>query len=335
MFLQPPVLALLLVSVVEMLVFAGIAPFALAVVRHWDLSASTARQLTLEKRTRLVTALMTFLAVLEMLVLPVFVFTADQLAPLLTGAMCAVGALNAHPAGFQALIAHVLAWLAAATWLALDHLDHQVPSYPLTRVTHVVALGTLPVFGAAAVLQWRYFLGLDPAVITSCCARVFAPGTETWAGQLATWPPAAAATVFISTTALAIGAAWLLRRRRAGSWLTLVGGLAGLAVLPATITAVVSFIGPAVYDDVLHHCPFCLLKAEYGYRGYTLYLPGFVSAAGGAGLLATLAGSRQPDLRGVVTHVRRRWAAAVLIGVVLVLGAAGIMVATSSVTLFP
>jgi hypothetical protein len=28
------------------------------------------------------------------------------------------------------------------------------------------------------------------------------------------------------------------------------------------IAGVVSFLAPAVYDDVLHHCPFCFLKVD-------------------------------------------------------------------------
>jgi hypothetical protein len=60
----------------------------------------------------------------------------------------------------------------------------------------------------------------------------------------------------------------------------------------AAIIGVLSFISLYIYEHPHHHCPFCILKPEYDYQGYLLYLPLFVATAAGLG-----AGAMQPFAR--------------------------------------
>lgn len=335
MLLQPPVLALLLVSSLLALAAVAVVPFSLAIARNWDLRRASERQLGLEKRTHLVSTLIALLMVLELLMLPVFAFTADRLAPLLSGAMCAVGTLNADEYGFPALVARIVAFFAAAGWLALDSLDTRVPTYPLTRLKYGLVLALAPLFAATALLDWRYFAGLRPDVVTSCCARVFAPEARSLSGSLAALSPGAAAAVFFGAPALAIGACAFVAVRPVGAWAAAVGGVSGVAAFPAAIAGVVSLVAPAAYDDALHHCPFCILKSEYGHLGYAIYAPLFLSACASVWLLCAALASRVPDLRSGLPRVRRRWAATVAIGYALVVLVASVTLARSHVALFP
>jgi hypothetical protein len=68
-----------------------------------------------------------------------------------------------------------------------------------------------------------------------------------------------------------------------------------------------------VYELPHHHCPFCLLKREYGYFGFPLYLALFLATGAGlaAGVLAAV--PQKPSLAAVLPELRRR----------LSLGAAG------------
>jgi hypothetical protein len=59
----------------------------------------------------------------------------------------------------------------------------------------------------------------------------------------------------------------------------LVFGLPGALFLPLAIAAIISVIAPYVYNSPVHHCPFCLLKPQYGFIGYALYLPLFAASA--------------------------------------------------------
>ena len=58
MIFQPAIIALLLASAVNVVMLLGIAPFAVDVIRHWDIASGSERQLTLERRTYLMSALL-------------------------------------------------------------------------------------------------------------------------------------------------------------------------------------------------------------------------------------------------------------------------------------
>ena len=335
MLLQPPVLALLLMSSLQLLIAVAVVPFSVSIVRHWNLDDASERQILLERRTRLVSTLVGFVMVLQILSLPVFVFTADRLAAQLSGAMCAVGTLNASVYGFPALAVQIAAFFAAVAWLAIDAMDTSVPTYPLTRPKYGAALGLAPVLAAAAVLQWAFFAALEPDVITSCCARVFTSGTGTLAGSLSALPSRAAMIVFFASLAAVAGLSYYVSAGPRGPGSAALAGGAGLVAFPAAISGIVSFVAPAVYDDVLHHCPFCILKAEYSHQGYLLYVPLFVAAAGSLWLLCASVGALSPGLRPVLPGAQRRWAAAAAAGYALVAVIAGIMVARSHVALLP
>jgi hypothetical protein len=85
-------------------------------------------------------------------------------------------------------------------------------------------------------------------------------------------------------------ALWHWRRgsRRSG-YLLAAASAAGFV---AAIIGVLSFISLYIYEHPHHHCPFCILKPEYDYQGYLLYLPLFVATAAGLG-----AGAMQPFAR--------------------------------------
>jgi hypothetical protein len=63
------------------------------------------------------------------------------------------------------------------------------------------------------------------------------------------------------------------------------------------LAGIIAFVSLYIYEDPRHHCPFCLLKAEYGYLGYALYLPLFAATAAslGAAALAPFAGKRSQN----------------------------------------
>ena len=335
MLLQPPVLALLLVSSLQALGAAAAAPFSFSIATSWDLRRADERQVRLEQRTLLVSTLVALLMGLELLMLPVFAFTADRLASQLSGAMCAVGTLNADEYGFPALITRIVTFFAAAGWLALDRLDTRVPTYPLTRLKYGLVLGLAPLFVAAALLDWLYFAGLEPDVVTSCCARVFEPEARSLSGNLAALPPGPAAAALFGALALAIGGCAFVAARPDRAWASALAGVVGVAAFPAVIAGVVSLVAPAAYDDVLHHCPFCILKAEYGHLGYAIYAPLFLAASASGWLVCAALAARAPDLRPGLGPVRRRWAATAAVGYALVLVVAGLTVARSRVALFP
>jgi hypothetical protein len=333
MLIQPSVLALLLVSILEGSIAVAVVPLGLRIARRWNLQSCTAEQLSLEHHTRLISALVTFMMGLQVITVPIFVFTADRLAAVVRGAMCAVGTLNSNSFGWPAVVAQIAAFFAAVAWLALDALDVRVPTYPLTRIKYVLLLGLAPVLVLAGFLEWRFFLGLRPDVITSCCSRVFSAEAGSISGHLAALPRAWALAMLVSTVGVAIVGSALVATGSRPPRRGVLAGVAGVAAFPAVIASVVAFVSPAVYNDVMHHCPFCLLKPEYGYQGYLLYVPLFIAAAGSVSLLSTESVAGVHGLESALPAMRRWWAWMAAVGYLSVAVVIGIMMARSHLPL--
>ena len=66
MLFQPAIIALLLASALSVLGLVASAPFAVEVIRRWDIRSGSERQLQLERRTYLFSTLLTFVLALQL-----------------------------------------------------------------------------------------------------------------------------------------------------------------------------------------------------------------------------------------------------------------------------
>jgi hypothetical protein len=355
MLFQPAIIALLLASAVSVAMLAAAAPFAWDLVRHWDIASGSERQLRLERRTYLMATLLTFVFATQLVALLLFVFNADKMAVMFVGAMCAVGTLNANAFGFPALIAQIVVFFLAAAWLVVNHADNRAYDYPLVRVKYRLLLGTIPFVALAFALQLEYFLNLKADVITSCCGSLFSGDAKTITGDAAALPPQPAMALFYGALAVAAGAAayhassyrphpqgsgaQLFKtpeaegagRMNAGSGY-FVAASSAIAFATAMI-GILSFISLYVYEHPHHHCPFCLLKPEYNYQGYWLYVPLFAATAAGLGVGAVQPFARVASLTDIVPEIAHRlsWIAAV--GYIVLAAVATLMIVNSNLIL--
>ncbi len=329
--LRPAILALLFASTLTSVIIAAAALFGAHLLRRWDLRSGGEGQLRLERRTYLVSTAVGLALAVQAVSLLLFVYNADRMAELFVGAMCAVGTLNVNAYGFPALQVRIALFFLAAVWLVMNHVDSRGYDYPLTRAKYALLLGLAPLALLQLYLEWRYFLGLNPDVITSCCGSLFSAEAEAVTADLAAIEPRLAMGLF-ALSGVAVIAAALFNRRADGRHGLLLGGL-GAIWFVVTLVAVIAFVSPYVYEHPHHHCPFCLLKPEYGYVGYLLYLPLFSATVMALGVAAVRPFAAVPSVSGVIARLSRRLstAAAVLnAGVVLIVG---IIVATSNLML--
>ncbi|NGZ05267.1 MAG: hypothetical protein G8237_02825 [Magnetococcales bacterium] len=323
MIFQPAILALLFADLVAIALLAWTVILAYRVVRHWDLNLGSARQLRLERETVLATTLVLFACLTQALALLLFVHTANALSELFTGAMCAVGTLNAAPGGNDALLLRMGLFFFAASWLVVHHLDQQCPDYPLTRGKFGLLLGLLPLSMLTAWWQGRYFLGLKSDVITSCCGGLFDARSMTVVAEWSGWPVRSAMwAVAISWLAVIITTARVAISGRGARLSALLAGVN----LPIALAGVISFVSSYVYEHPNHHCPFCLFKTEYHGIGYALYVPLFLATALSLGLGVAAHLSGVGAIPGPALPVARRmantviglqgWLAVLILGVI-------------------
>jgi len=316
MILHPGVLALLLGGLISMAMLCGGALLGLRIARHWDPHGAEAEQLNLERRAWLVAVLVRWAIVFEVLSLFLFVYTADIIHPLFVGAMCATGTLNANPVGWHLIWIKLLLFLLGSLWLVVNHVDLQLPDAPLTRFKFMILVPLLPLFAADLILMIRYFSGLEPEVITSCCGALFSTDGSGLASELTALPLRPMMITFYSSAFLYAGLLFLCRYRRGQGWrLLLALGAAAFGMI--SLASVVSFIAIYYYRLPSHHCPFDLLQSHYYFIGYPLYICLFGTLLCGLVPLLLVLLKRWPVPVSLIDRLEKHWINA---GIVFLVG---------------
>lgn len=306
MILHPGVLALVLGSGLVLCLMVAASWVGLRVLAGWDFASSSEEQLALERATSLVTSLAGWALGFEVVAGLLLVYTVEDLHGLFVGAMCATGSLNANPIGWTLLAVKLLLVALSAVWLAFNSLDQRAGDFPIIRGKYLGLLLLTPLVAADLYLQLRYFGGLDPEVITSCCGSLFSESGGGVASEIAGLPAVTMMWVLYGSLAVfvATGAGCLLSPAR-----LLRPALAALSVvvLGAALVSTVSFVSLYVYQLPTHHCPFDMLQAQYRFVGYALYTSLFSGAFFGLlpGLVHPL--RRLPSLAGAVAAAEPRW----------------------------
>lgn len=305
MILHPGILALFVSSLLVTLMTLYAACYGVVILRRWDIASGSELQVALERRTYLISTIVQYFLLFQLVSLFLFIQTADGICHLFAGAMCAVGTLTANPMGYPTLLLKTVTFLAAGTWLILNHADGRGYDYPLIRAKYLLLLCMAPLVLAEGVLQAAYFLKLKPDIITSCCGALFSQQARGIASEIAALPARPMQFAFYGTSALTLGV---------GAWVSLRGTKASLfALLTAlnfavSLASMVSFISLYLYEMPSHHCPFCILQKEYGYVGYPLYGLLLASTVCGLGVGVLQPFRRKESLTAFLPAMQRRLA---------------------------
>jgi hypothetical protein len=281
MIFHPTIIALYMSSLLMGLMIIYAACYGIRILRNWDITSGSDLQLILERRTYLISTILTYVFAFELISFFLYIYTADHLHTLFVGAMCAAGTLKVNGYGYPALILKMANFIEAGLWLIMNHADNQAYDYPLIKKKYLLLLVVTPMVLAEVFLQTKYFLLLHPNIITSCCGTLFSSTNKTLAGDLAALPPVPMEFAFYLILTANIAAALYFYMKNKGGYLF---GVLSFAQFIISIAAILSFISPYFYELPTHHCPFCILQKEYGYIGYFLYGALFGSAVTGMGV---------------------------------------------------
>ena len=303
MLLNPSILALILISGTVSLLMLLTAGFSLQVLRHWNINSGSERQLNLERRTYLISTILAFSFLAELISLLLFIYNAEQMSGRFVGAMCATGVLNVNAWGWPTLYLKISLFFVGAAWLTLNRVDNKARDYPLVRVKYILLLLILPLAIAETVVQTTYFLEMQPDVITSCCGALFSPEGEGVAAEVSSLEPATALGLLVISAAITLAMGiWTLLKGRGGALFASSNILTFLLAL----VAIVSVIALYIYEHPHHHCPFCILKSGHNYVGYALYIPLFTGTAMAISAGAISPFKNIPSLAGIIPQESRR-----------------------------
>ncbi len=309
--MNPAVLALSFGGILACIAAGYGTQLGIAILRRWNLTSGSERQLALERKTYLVSVLLGWVMIFEFLSLFMFVHTADHLHALFVGAMCAAGTLTVNEYGYPALILKILNAVLCGLWMLINHADTRAPDYPLIRVKYAAVLIIAALLVIENGFQLGYWMHLNPNVITSCCGILFSTGGQTVAADLAHLPPAGTMMVFFASLMGVVGMALCFYRTGRGARVLAV--MSGWFFILA-LTSILSFISVYIYQLPTHHCPFCLLQREYGYIGYPLYGSLLIGGIAGMGIGVLDRFKGIDSLTAVIPKIQHRLCLTVLIG---------------------
>lgn len=301
MILYPSVLALLLGSFLTLFILLYANWYGIRILQSWNLQSGSEFQLGLERRTYLISTIMTYALIFQVLSLFLFIYTADHLSALFSGAMCAAGTLNVNQWGYPTLLLKIVNFLAACVWLVINSTDNSAYDYPLIKKKYALLLPVTASITLETAFQTSYFLGLKPEVITSCCGTLFSSAT-TEDSSFALSSSRTAAILFYSAICITLLSGLFFLVKKKG---VLVFTLSNLLLVPVSILALISYISPYLYELPSHHCPFCILHEEYVFIGYPLFLSFLIGSASGLGVGAISPFARIESLRETIPRIRK------------------------------
>ncbi len=281
MILHPAIIALLVSSGLMSLLVLYAASYGFRILRIWDINSGSSMQLDLERRTYFISTVVTYAFGFQIISLFLFIYTADSLCILFTGAMCAAGTLNVNGFGYPVLVLKILNFILAGLWLIINYTDNRGYDYPLIRKKYTLLIIMTPLLIAETVLMVMYFTGMHPDMITSCCGSLFSGSKQNITSEISALPAKTAEVLLSLALVMTLVAGILFFWKQKGGYFFSI--LAGMTI-PIALAAVLSFIGPYIYELPTHHCPFCLLQREYGYVGYLLYAALLIGGVSGLGV---------------------------------------------------
>ena len=303
MLFQPAIIALLLGSLLIGFMLFYASYHGVRILRRWDIRSGSELQLSLERRTYLISTIMTYAFGFQLISLFLFIYTVDHLSTLFVGAMCAAGTLNVNRWGYPTIFLKMINFLLAGLWLIVNYTDNQAYDYPLIKKKYVLLLIIAPFIAAETILQANYFLGLTPNIITSCCGALFSSETTGMASEIATFPRTPVEIAFYSMMVFtfAFGIYFLLKSR--GGCLFSLGSILTFFI---SVIALISFLCLYFYELPTHHCPFCILQKEYGYVGYAIYITLLGGVVSGTGVGAVIPFRNMKSLTEALPPIERK-----------------------------
>ncbi len=316
MILHPGILSLIAGSfiVASMMIYASF--LGVLIITKWNISSSSSAQLALERKTYLISTIMNYVFGFEIFSSLLFVYTVDDIHRLFIGAMCATGSLNANPVGWYVLFTKIIILFSSAIWIAINYIDQKADDYPLVKIKYAMVLPIAPIVLLDAYFQLKYFRGLQPDIITSCCGALFSENGSGVAGGLSSLPIKPVMALFYSTIILfLVNAALTLRYHN--RILRYVFPVVSFSLFIVSITAIISFISLYFYEIPTHHCPFDILQSGYHFIGYPLYITLFGGVFFGISTGLVEPFKNIPSLHDIILTAQKKWAVLSIVLIIL------------------
>lgn len=232
---------------------------SIKVIKNWDYNSTNPAQYRLEKQVYLAGILILFILILKTINLPFFLYFLDKISPLIAGAMCAAGVINANDFGSPLLYTKIVAAVALGVWLVLHNVDLNNKLTPYTKEKFYLFTAIAFVLLVEMVLETLYFANVDVNEVVKCCSLLYGDGLgATNSGYNFTL-------ILFSIAITVVNIVFLINKNSKA--IIIIAPIFFITML----ILITNEISPYVYELPTHKCPYCLLQREYNFIGYVIY----------------------------------------------------------------
>jgi len=264
MLLTPEIITILALDFIFL--FFGTVAFLISIkiVRFWNLNSTSNLQYKLEKQSFLVATIIKYIFIVKLPLFLFFIFTADKLSDVITGAMCGAGVVNSVSFGSAMFFYKILNLYIFGFWLVLHHFDLKNESQPYTRYKFMLYIIGFIFLLIEIYLEIDFFTSLDVSKLVSCCGTLFSAASTSSFSFIFTINKLYFVYMFYTVFMFLI-LSYMLKN----AWMILSLNIAYIFI---SIISLIIFFGTYIYQLPTHHCPFCMLQKDYDYIGYVLYI---------------------------------------------------------------
>lgn len=272
----PEVITILALDVIFFFIATLCLFISINIVKNWDMNASSPLQYRLEKQTVLVATFIKYIFILKLPLFLFFIFSADKISGVITGAMCAAGVVNSVSFGMYLVLLKLFNLYLFGFWLILHVRDLKDKKRELVKRKFWLFVVAYLFLALEIFYEFGFFNSLEIDKIVSCCGTLFSAASNSSLALVFQLSNTQVLVAFYTMFLLHLLS--LYKRSSAFALLSSVG------FLIVSIVALILFFGTYIYELPTHHCPFCFLQKDYYYVGYliyiTLFLATFFSFAG-------------------------------------------------------
>jgi len=234
---------------------------SLKIYLNWDINSTKPLQYHLEKLSFLTQTVIKYIFVFKIPLFLFFIFTLDKISNVITGAMCAVGVVNATEVGIYLLVLKIINIYLFGFWLLLNSIDTQNENLPYTKTKFGIYLFLFFLLLAEIAMEIYMFNTLDVSKLVSCCGTVFSSSSSSLISNIFSIDTKFLLVFFYANFLLL----FITKRFKVAF------GVLNLSFLVISLISLILFFSTYVYELPTHHCPFCILQKEYHYIGYLFY----------------------------------------------------------------
>lgn len=257
--LTPSLLVFLVIETVLAVVWFIAGLNSVKIIGGWDSKSDGEAQLKLEALAELMMLLLSFGMILTITSLFLLIFTAEALAPFLTGAMCGFGVFTANNYGSWLLIVKLALSVLAALWIIFNVIDRTNPNQPYLKKKFMMIplLGIINLFSLGLTYFW--LTAMNPDTLVSCCGDLFNGEAQFILPAIFSWftDVKQLSILYISLMVLhLLFGLFSLKRKKT----FILFPFSAISILPVGILVIVLIISTYAFENPVHRCPFCLLQ---------------------------------------------------------------------------